>query len=460
MVYYLTLGMSNLLSRIHTRVGDLWWYSAMIFIACRSGDVIQAFIGLWLVPKYVGPQELGAVLPLQQLTSFLTVPLAVIAVVFSKYVNTYATRGEYGKVKSFIKDVFTVSIALFIVCVGGAYLIAPFFYERLRIASGSLTFLILLCGLVTNLGSIIASAQQGLKRFKTMSVMTFISAPIRLVTLIFAMPFRALSGYMLGQTTPAATTAALSIFDIRKTLKPYTADKSWRKDLPAIGRYLWPFALCTIVGSFAGTLTATIYRQRLPEVESAAYYLLTRFSDIASFAGASLSLILFPMASEAHEKGKENRQLLWHSVFGTIGGSVLLAAVFFVIAEPLLSLSSLWRQYLPYAYLLPILTINVGPGLAAGAIANYELACHRIGATVLLVIMNTLFALLLVAITGCEFFRGIAPDSAVDWMRSLQLAKLSTLTYLTTSFSLVMLSMLAVYTRHSTRKRTHHEESH
>jgi len=34
-------------------VGDLWWYSAMIFLACRFGDIINAFIGLWLVPKYI-----------------------------------------------------------------------------------------------------------------------------------------------------------------------------------------------------------------------------------------------------------------------------------------------------------------------------------------------------------------------------------------------------------------------
>ena len=48
----------------------------MIFVACRSGDAIQAFIGLWLVPKYVGAEELGAVLPLQQLSGLFTVPLA------------------------------------------------------------------------------------------------------------------------------------------------------------------------------------------------------------------------------------------------------------------------------------------------------------------------------------------------------------------------------------------------
>jgi len=31
--------MRQLLSKLHARVGDLWWYSAMIFIACRSGKL-------------------------------------------------------------------------------------------------------------------------------------------------------------------------------------------------------------------------------------------------------------------------------------------------------------------------------------------------------------------------------------------------------------------------------------
>ena len=85
--------MRKLLDRLHSKLGDLWWYSLMIFVACRSGDVIQAFIGLWLVPKYVGTEELGAVLPLQQLSNLFAVPLAVLATALAKNVNTYATRG-------------------------------------------------------------------------------------------------------------------------------------------------------------------------------------------------------------------------------------------------------------------------------------------------------------------------------------------------------------------------------
>ena len=433
--------------KLHSRLGDFWWYSLMLFVACRSGDAIQAFIGLWLVPKYVGAEELGAVLPLQSLAGFLTTPLAIVAVVFSKYVNVYATRGEYGKVKCFIRDVFSTTAVLFFVCLAGAYLVMPFFYERLRVASGSLTFLILLCGLMGNVSTIVASAQQGLKRFKTMSVMNILGAPIRLVTLLVAMPFRALSGYILGQTTPAATTSALSILDIRRALKGYAPDPSWRRDLPAIWRYLWPYALCTVVGTFASTMVATVYRQRLPGVESAAYYMLTRFSDIAAFVAATIGLILFPLASEAHEKGKEDRSLVTRSVLTTIGGAFALALVFWVVARPVFSLTETWRVYLPYTPLLPILTVSTGIGLSSGIISNYELACNRIGAMILNTILSLVWAGVLVSFTGADFFVGILPQGVIDAMHAARFDDLGHLLAYTIVFQLVLLASLALLAR-------------
>ena len=442
-----------MLQQLHSRLGDFWWYSLIIFAACRSGDAIQAFIGLWLVPKYVGPTELGAVLPLQQLTSFLTVPLAVLSTVFAKYVSVYTTRGEYGKVKGFIRDVFAATAVLFALCIGGAYLIMPFFYERLRITSGSLTVLILLCGLAANVNTVVTSAQQGLKRFKTLSAMNVIGAPIRLVTLLVAMPFRPLSGYLLGQTTPAATASFLSVLDIRKALKGHAPDATWRRDLPEIGRYLAPFAVYTLFGSLAGALTATVYRQRLPEVESAAYYMLTRFSDMVGFISASFTLILFPLASEAHERGRENRRLLWHSVLATLGGGILLALAFALAARTLFALTDAWRTYLPYIHLLPILTISNGAGLSAGVIANYELACGRFGALVLMVLLNLAYAALLIVFTGYDAFRGLAPDALVDWVKSLNVASLPTITGLSLAFGLLLLSTMSAFTVCQTKGR-------
>ena len=444
--------MKRALSKLHAKVGDFWWYSLMIFVACRSGDAIQAFIGLWLVPKYVGPGELGAVLPLQQLAGLFSVPLAILATVFAKYVNVYATRGEYGKVKGFIRDVLGASAALFALCIAGAYLIMPFFYERLRIVSGSLTALILLCGLTANIGTIVASAQQGLKRFKAMSAMSLVSAPIRLVTLLVAMPIRALSGYLLGQATPTATTSILSVLDIRNALRGHAPDTSWRRDLPKIWRFLWPFAICTLVGTFAGTMTATVYRQRLPEVESAAYYMLTRFSDMVGFVATAVSLILFPLASEAHEQGKENRRLLVHSVLATLGGSVLLALAFGAVAKPVFSLTETWRPYAPFAHLLPILTVTAGIGLSSGAIANYELACRRIGATALLVTLNLLWAGVLVSFAGHNFFLGIFPASVLDFMRTAHFDRLVNLAWYTLDFQILQLLALGGLSLRASRR--------
>ena len=58
-------------AKLHAKLGDFWWYSLVLFCAGRTADVLNAFVGLWLVPKYVDPSELGAVMPLTQFANFL-----------------------------------------------------------------------------------------------------------------------------------------------------------------------------------------------------------------------------------------------------------------------------------------------------------------------------------------------------------------------------------------------------
>ena len=43
----------NAFGHVRARLGDYWWYSALLFVALRVGDLINAFIGLWLVPRFV-----------------------------------------------------------------------------------------------------------------------------------------------------------------------------------------------------------------------------------------------------------------------------------------------------------------------------------------------------------------------------------------------------------------------
>ena len=423
--------MKALLDRLHAKLGDLWWYSLMIFIACRSGDVIQAFIGLWLVPKYVGPDELGAVLPLQQLSNLFAVPLAVLATVFAKYVNTYATRGEYGKVKSFIHDVLWTACGVFLICIAVAYLVIPHFYVRLNVASGMLTILILVAGFASNIANLFTAALQGLKKFKTMTIQNLISAPIRLATLLVAMPIRALSGYILGQATPPATCSLLAAYSLHTDLKNIPADTSWRKDLPEIWRYLWPVGLYMTLSALCASVTTTVYRQRLPEIESAAYYLLSRFAEIASYVGTSMAVILFPLASEAHERRHERIKILHNTIAATLVISFSMTVAFVFLAPSLLSIDTSWAAYKNYAGILPILTLIAGLGTIISAMTSYEMACQRFSVAISASIFNLTWTTVLVCLTGYAFFEGILPSLFFSILKSIRLENLATLSYVT-----------------------------
>ena len=444
-----------MLRKLHDKIGDLWWYSAMIFIACRSGDLIQAFIGLWLVPRYICKEELGAVIPLQQITSLFAIPLSIIAIVFAKFINTYATRGEYGKVKGFIRDVLIAASSVFLICIVTAHFIVPHFYERLRIVSGSLTLLILASSFTGSISQLFMNALQGLKQFNVITIVNLVSAPIRLLTLLIAMPFRALSGYILGQTTPPATTSIVAAFTIYKRLRPIPIDKTWRRDIPAMLRYLWPVAIYTAFGTLFATVSATIYRQRLPEIESAAYYLISRFAEIAGYVGFSMMVVLFPIAAEAHEKGKEDTTPLYYTIIAIGTTSIGLSLIFAFTGPLLFNLSETWRIYTPYVNLLPWTTLIMGAGATIGAITSYEMACRRFAAPFFITIFSFFITLILASFTGWEFYRGLLPDNIVDWMANHNLTDLTRITWLngiSAFLQIFILLLLISYRSHNQSK--------
>ena len=440
-----------MLKRLHAKLGDFWWYSLMIFVACRSGDAIQAFIGLWLVPKYVGPEELGAVLPLQQLAGLFSVPLAILATVFAKYVNVYATRGEYGKVKGFIRDVLGASAALFVLCIGIAYVVIPHFYIRLNVASGLLTVLILAAGFAGNLASLFTSALQGLKMFKTITVQNLIGAPIRLVTLLIAMPVRALSGYILGQATPPATCSLLAAVSLRRRLAACPCDTTWRKDLTEILRYLWPVAIYTAFGTLFATITSTVYRQRLPEAESAAYYVLTRFTETICYVGTAMTFVLVPLSAEAYESGRESSATLRHTIRAMLVVTAAATALFAVFGRSILASVSVWSEYVSYAYLMPALAAITGAAAIIGAVITYEMACRRFGATALITGFNAVWTALLVSFSGFAFFRDILPDAVVDFVESLNVNRLSVYTWASLISAILQLALLRLLCRRRAR---------
>ncbi len=435
----------KLLRNIKARLGEFWWYSLLVFLACRSGDVIQAFIGLWLVPAKVSPDELGAVLPLQQFASVVALPLCILLAPLSRFLSIYAARGEYGKVKRLLQTAFYMAGLIAVVLFLAARFILPFFFERMRIAEGSLGMLVLACGLFCNLTPVFTNALQGLKKFNAVACVNALGAPVRLVVMLVAMPFRALSGYMLGQVAPAFLTLAAACVSLRKELgRGVKSVPFFREDGGKMLRYMLPVALGTVVATVCGSWEAILVRQRLPEVESAAWYMISRLADIGTYVGISLMFVVFPMAAEAEVKGKESKRLLVKLLGGTFGAGMFFTLFFMVAGRFILSAVPLWRVYAGYSFELVVLTLRQALFTTMAAWGTYEGASGRFRFLWYTLPLTAVEAGVLGIATGYGAFESVSPVFA-SWLKSLDAAHIGFFLWWMTAVSFLQLVCMMVH---------------
>jgi O-antigen/teichoic acid export membrane protein len=264
---------SAIKNNIKSLLGELWWYTLILFVAQRLGDVINAVIGIWLVPQYVRQDELGAVLPLSQVGNALAFPLAMFGYIFLKYINVFATRNEFGKLKALLRDTFIVMAILFVGIMLYARYFMPFVFERMRVADGMLGVLIVTSSLLSIASIFFSGALQALKKFRLASMLCLIAAPLRLITLLIFLPIRALSGYFVGQIVPTLYVIVASLFHLREILfnKGLKSTPYLRSDGPLMLRYAIPIMLSTTAGVVLALVDPFVIRHRLPDLESAAY---------------------------------------------------------------------------------------------------------------------------------------------------------------------------------------------
>ncbi|MDD4622090.1 MAG: hypothetical protein PHG71_02520 [Kiritimatiellae bacterium] len=416
----------RLKEKVKARLGELWWYTALLFCVQRLGDVVNAFIGLCLVPKYVNQEELGAVLPLGQVGGILALPLAILAVTFSKYVNAFTIRGEYGKVKSLIRDVFILVVILFAGIVLYARFLLPLVFERMRVEDGRLGMLVVVSGVLGSLAVFFTNALQALKKFKTISLINLISAPIRLVTLLVCLPIRALSGYFVGQIVPLLYGIGAALFGLKgivfnKALKavPYLG-----QDGRGMINFSAQVALGSLFGKIQPLVETFVIRHRLPDIDSAGYYMISRFAEIGSYVGMTMMFVLVPLGSEQHERGDKSQKLVLHAMGGALASGFLLALLFRVIGQQLFNLIPMWRVYTGFVPHLALLTMILTIRAAALCFMSHEIMCYRFGFywyTSIIAICETLF---LYCITGFSFFEPWAPASWMEWAAGLNAGRI------------------------------------
>jgi len=431
----------KLVDKIHGKLGDFWYYSLMLFCAQRAADFLNVFVGLWLVPKYVGTAELGAVMPLTTFASALALPVTVFATVFTKEIIDLAERGEYGKLKSLMRGVFAVLGIGMLLAIVVAQFTLPMFLDRIRVSNGSLGFVIIAASFVGCCAPVYSNALQGLKRFTALSLIGAIGAPVRLITMLVTMPFRALTGYFVGQASTPAFAIAASVFCLRKELS-VKAERYWTKPVLAkFMRMMWWVGVCSVAGMPLMLIEQTVIRQRLPDVESAAYYMVTRFSDIANFLSAALMTTLFPYTASLANRGKSTRLLVIRASMATIAFGAVLAAIFWLFGREILQVLPNGAEYAEYFWAIPWLIGLTVIGALQSFHINTEVSCARFGFLWWSLPFNLAFAAILLVLTGYGYFVGIVPDSWIAFMTAHNLCSLRAMLWWMTATGLLKLTM-------------------
>ena len=407
----------TLLNWLHTKLGDFWWYSLMLFCAMRAADCLNVFVGLWLVPKYVEPSELGAVMPLTQFATCLALPIAVFASTFRNEIVNLAAAREFGKLKTLLRGTFIATGVFIVLAVAVCYFILPAYLERMRLARGSLGILIVVLAFVTSVSPIFNNALQALKKFKACSIIGLVGAPIRLVSMVLVLPLRPISGYFAGQTSTPAFGIVASVVALRKELS-VRAEPYWNI---GVFRRVARFATFSTIGAVSSSLwvlvSNTILRQRLPELDSAAYYMTSRFSEISNFLTMTLLFTMFPFTAGLARQGKSTNPLVVKSSLAMIAFCIPLAVLFWFWGAPILGFLPHGAEYAPYYRIIPwmigISCLNSIASFYSGA----EVSAERFGYLWWAVPLNLLAGILLLCVTGYGYFTAYIPASWTDFLR-------------------------------------------
>ena len=433
---------------LRNRLGEFWWASLIFFIALRFGDAINAFTGLYVVPKFVSQDELGALLPMLNFTTFLSLPLSIFITGYTKLLNVCSVNNEWGKIKRMYIDVVRFSFVFVLLSILLVLIFHGLLFERLRVQNGRLCVVIVAAGLFGAFAPLFTNTLQGLKKFRELSLVNIIAAPVRLIVILLAMPFRPLTGYFVAHGAVPFVQIVASIFAIKKTVfSRSTASEPYLDKEKRIWflRYIFLITLCVlpmVVGSCVETM---IIRQRLSGLDSAAFYVLSRFAEIGGFLGLTLMVVLFPFASEQQERGESSDLLLLKVICASTLFSVAFAIICYFAKDYFLPFLPNGVAYLKYTKEFMLLIFIYSAIAIWSCFINNEIAAERFSFLRYHIVIQLFSVCGLFVLTGYGYFYGVLPTQWVDAIKALDACRLDFLLWFMAGVNFLRIVCLAIH---------------
>lgn len=430
------------LSRLHVRLGDLWWYTFLLFVIHRMGDVINLILGVWVVPKFVPSEDLGAVIPIMSVASFIAFPIAIVLLPVSKFLNVFTVRKEYGKVKALLQDavwisiLFAVGVAVWLFWEGDAIL------TRLHISDRRIFFPMVGFAILTCIDPIVQTAQRSLQCFRGILFTGAVTPYLRLLFLLLLLAPWGFLGYLTAQTLVVMVSALIGGFVLKKAFQKKTKRESYFGAWREMVTYSAPLLLLCLVSRITLPVESFVIRHRLPLDVSAGYYFANIFGAIPGYASTALMVALGSIASSKFERGEKTDDLLKQSFLYNffIGGGILLLLV---IATPFIfRIPGPWHGYESYSkYVWQVGLLSLLKGFQA-TFTTHQAACRCFRYAWYVIPITLIEAGILTALPAWQVFYPYLPSILWNWVDSHWVLSLqSFLTVILTANALLVIVM-------------------
>ena len=351
----------------------------LMFLALRVGDVVNLAAGMWFVPRYVAPEEIGAVLPLTSFATFLSLPVFAFAMTVMKESAVLSAAGERGKAKSLLAGVFAVVGVVLVAVLAASCVVTPRFVAAMRVSDASVGVLVVSAAFLGCVAPVYTDALQSMKRFKSLAAVEVGGAVVRFLVMLAAMPFRALAGYFAGQAALPVFRIAGSVAALRRDLS-IPAEPYWnRESVRRVGLMFAAVLAYQIAPMTASLAEQAILRSGLSAADSAGYYMVSRFSDFLYYITFPLLLVMFPYTADAARRGVSTRPYVLKCMAAALGVAALMTTVYALFGRELLSLMPHGADYAEYAKYMPWLVPISALTTCQVFCTNAEVSAGRFG---------------------------------------------------------------------------------
>jgi hypothetical protein len=319
------------------------------------------------------------VLPITSFATFLSLPVFAFAMTVMKEAVCLAATGERGRIKSLLCGVFVVVAVASVAVLGVTAVLMPRFLELMRVSNYSVGFLVVAAAFLGCVAPVYTDALQSLKRFRSLAAIEVGGSVVRFLVMLAVMPVRALAGYFAGQAALPVFRIAGSVFMLRRDMS-IRAEPLWDRD--AVRRMTTAFGLILVYQAMpmaASLLEQSMVRTALPSVDSAGYYMVSRFADILHYLTFPLLLVMFPYTAAAARKGASTCPYVIKCSAVTLAVSVLMAVVYAFFGEELLTLMPNGKNYIAYVKYMPWLVLINSLTSCQVFYANAEVSAGRFG---------------------------------------------------------------------------------